>query len=560
MRVLGKILFACLAALSGTLLIGTSAEANGCGVPYEVGTNTYSISLPLHFTLLASCTPTATFKLTADVDLTGITVARRTNFTGTFDGNGYTISNLTVTGSGLFDVGSSGASFTRVQLADAQVAGGSSGDGWAGALVRRSDGPVTITNSSYQGSVSGGTGANGWAGGFIGEARGNLTITDSYMKGSVVAGTEGNSFAGGFVGNANGIGVAGGTLSFLRNYMTGSIVGGPGSNAWSGGFFGTFSFFGGGSRIIENSFVRASATSGPGLGSYANGFIGDAIGGELTVRKSYFQGSLTSSPGNASAAVFSSGTATTSSMLCVTSCITSGSGVGTATASLDVLKSSVISDSWDFANTWCYSFGHNDGYPVLKGLTFGSNASWGNCATAPVPTSPAPEATTTTSTTTPTTSTTIGCQVASVQSGQATQLQPGQSLVVRDGSVVKSGVSGSATVSNRLVRVRERGIASGASVDVWLVKGRHFLGTLTADSVGAVHGRVELPQGIEAGVNTLQLVERNCNTVGNVMSLGLDLSEMATLPGTGNKTNPLTWSMGLLALVVGVVLRRRRIS
>lgn len=539
-------------------MVGAPARANGCGIPYDLGTNTYSISLPLHFTLLASCTPTATFNLNADVDLTGITVARRTNFTGTFDGNGYTISNLAVSGTGLFDVGSAGATFTRVRFVASSVQG-SSTNGWAGALVRQADGPVTITNSSFQGTVTGGS-DNSWAGGFIGEARENLTITDSYMKGTVVGGLNGNSGAGGFVGNVNGFGVANKTMSFLRNYMTGSITGGPGSNTWAGGFFGNYSFFGSSSttRIIENSFVRANAVSGPGSGAYANGFIGDATVGEFTLRKSYFQGSLSAFPGNPSAAVLSSGTVNASSMFCVSSCITSGSGVGTATASLDVLKSSVVSGSWDFTNTWCYSYGHNDGYPVLKGLTFGPNAAWGTCATAPVP--PAPETTTTTSTTTSTTSTTIACQVASVQSGDATRLQPGQSLVVRDGSVVKSGVFGSATVSNRLVRVRERGIASGASVDVWLVKGRHYLGTLTADSAGAVQGRVELPQGVEAGVNTLQLVERNCNTVGNVMSLGLDLLTVATLPGTGNKTSSLTWTMGLLALMIGVVLRRKRIS
>lgn len=539
--------------------MGAPVQANGCGIPYDIGTNTYSISLPLHFTLLASCTPTATFNLTADVDLSGITVATRTSFTGTFDGNGYTISNLAVSGSGLFDVGSAGATFTRVRLSAALVQGGST-NGWAGALVRQANGPVTITNSSFQGTVTGGSN-NSWAGGFIGEARGNLTITDSYMTGTVVGGVNGNSGAGGFVGNVNGLGSAGGRLSFLRNYMTGSITGGVGSNTWAGGFFGAFSFFDDplvSTRIIENSFVRANAVSGTGAGAYANGFIGDATSGEFTLRKSYFQGSLDAFPGNPSAAVLSSGTVTASSMFCVSLCITSGSGVGTATASLDVLKSSVVSGSWDFTNTWCYSYGHNDGYPVLKGLTFGQNAAWGTCAQAPAP--PAPETTTTTSTTTTTTSTTIACQVAAVQSGDARRLQPGQSLVVREGSVVKSGVSGSATVSNRLVRVRERGIASGASVDVWLVKGRHYLGTLTADSVGAVQGRMELPQGVEAGVNTLQLVERNCNTVGNVMSLGLDLSTVATLPGTGNNSSPLTWTMGLLALMIGVVLRRKRIS
>ena len=129
--------------------------------------------------------------------------------------------------------------------------------------------------------------------------------------------------------------------------------------------------------------------------------------------------------------------------------------------------------------------------------------------------------------------------------------------MTRDGSVVKAGVIGSVSVLDGVVQVRERGVGPGSSIDVWLVKGKHFLGTLTADSVGVVQGRLEIPQGIEAGVNTLQLVERNCNTVGSVVSLGLNMSNITTLPGTGGNTSPFSLFAGLLAITTGVFLRRR---
>jgi LPXTG-motif cell wall-anchored protein len=422
--------------------------------------------------------------------------------------------------------------------------------------VREAFGTVTITNSSFQGTVTGGSGGNSWAGAFIGEARGNLTITDSYFRGTVAGGPGSNPFAGGFVGNAI---LGSQTLSFRRNYMTGSVIGGPATNAWAGGFFGQFGFQNPGS-IIENSFVRATVTSGPGTGAVANGFVGDATSGFFTLSKSYFEGSLTGSGSNASQPILGSGSVTPSSVFCVSSCGTAG--IGTAKASLSLLKSSVATDSWDFTNTWCYSYGHNDGYPVLKGLTYGPNAAWGNCVPEPsLAPAPAPETTTTSTTSTTTTSTTVACQIVAVQkaaSGSVISVQPGDHHIERDGRVVKSGVSGSAAVANDTLQVRERGIAPGASVDVWLVGGRHFLGTLTADSSGSVRGRLNMPDSVKSGDNTVQMIERNCNSVGHVVSLGLRLPISETLPSTGTGLSPFTWLSGLMAIATGLLLKRKR--
>lgn len=548
------------AVLGGLLGASTPASANGCGIPFT-GT-TYELSLPSHFSTIYRCDPTWTYSLVADVDLTGISVATRTNFTGVFDGNGHTISNLSVSSSGAFDSGmfdipAGGATFRDINFVGSSVIGGSGSNGWAGALVREAFGPVTITNSSFQGTVTGGSGDNSWAGAFVGEARGNLIITDSYVKGTVAGGPGLNGFAGGFVGNAM---IGSRALTFRRNYMTGSVTGGPATNAWAGGFFGQFGFQAPGS-IIENSFVRATVTSGPGTGAVANGFVGDATSGYFTLSKSYFEGSLTGSGSNAAQPILGSGTVTRSSVYCVTTC--GSAGIGTAKASLSLLKASVAADSWDFANTWCYSYGHNDGYPVLKGQTYGPNAAWGNCVPEPAPAPPPVLETTTTSTTSTTTTTTVACQVAAVQravSGSVIRLQPEERHVERAGQGVKSGVSGSVEVANDVLQVRVRGITSGASVDVWLVGGRHFLGTLTADSGGFVRGRLDVPDSVKLGDNTVQMIERNCNSVGHVASFGLRLPISETLPSTGAGFSPFTWLSGLMAIATGALLKRKRVA
>ena len=573
---------ALVAGLGGGMLITSEASANGCGVPFT-GT-TYQFSLPAHFVLLASCDPEWTYTLTADVDLTGVTVGRRTDFTGTFDGNGYTISNLSVTGSGLFDVGPAGATFTRVQFRRATVLGGG-GNGWAGALVREASGPVTISHSSFSGSVTAGRNGNDWAGGFIGDAQSNVTISTSYFSGSVT-GAASNGWAGGFIGNVTDDGVDPEPVVALdRNYMSGDVTGGDGGNSWAAGFIGNV--FSDSSIELDRSYMLGDVTGGDGPNSWAAGFIGTADVSSMTVTDSFVRASLAGGSGWwAHGFVGMANTATTSlrnsyfegshtpgtdstswtagidaatiggqvlRTFCVTSCL---DGEGDDIGSLGDLRTAIVGAGWDLTNTWCYSSEHNDGYPVLKGLTHGPNAAWGSCGAAPAP-PPPPETTTTTTTSTTTTTTTVFCQVAPMQTA-AVRLQPGERRIERGGVVVRSGLSGTAVVQNDVVEVRARGLAPAASIDVWLIGGRHFLGTLSTDSTGAVRGELSLPSAVKSGANTVQMVERNCNTIGNVVSLGVRLDTLAELPRTGTGVNPLTIVFGVLAIFVGLVTQRRR--
>lgn len=191
-------------------------------------------------------------------------------FTGTFDGNGHTITGLTVDrpdedNVGLFGYVGSGGTVTNVGLEDTEVTGNDSvggivgynegtvrrshatgsvrGVGSVGGLVGRNIGVVTESYSAVEvngeenvggligrngaaGSLSesyttGGVNGNKDVGGAVGSNGGDLV--DSYARGGV----EGNSTVGGLVGVNSG-----GTVQ--RSYSTGRVGGAPDSGGLVG--------------------------------------------------------------------------------------------------------------------------------------------------------------------------------------------------------------------------------------------------------------------------------------------------------------------------------------
>lgn len=478
----------CVVACLG-LAVDTAnvAQANGCGVLFDG--STYYLDDRLDFTYLGTCDPTKDFVLLSDVDLAGITVAKRTNFTGTFDGRGFTISNMTVTGSALFDVGAAGATFRRVHFENAMVRSGSGQQAlYAGALVRTSSGPLTISDSTFDGSVVAegsdyssvgglvgatdvgvvanftnvsssatviaGTSVSAMAGGMLGMSNGTTTITDSTFSGTAIGGSGLSASAGGFVGyhdtgvvnisdsHASGsvsggldpYAAAGGFIGYVdgmlveiqrsyftgqvtggpglmaaaggfvglsmtnvnvsQSYMTGSLLGGPGFSAGAGGFVGSWCCAGGTFSIqVQNSFARVTATAGPGGASRTGGIVGVRSTGPsltTTITNSYGEGTLTSGPGSEAWSFALSHaaapTVSATASYCVTVCESGGSGVGTTVSAIN-LPSAARAAGWDFTDVWCVSPSFNDGFPVLKGLSFGPNAAWGSCGEV-VPSTP----------------------------------------------------------------------------------------------------------------------------------------------------------------------------
>jgi len=173
------------------------------------------------------------------------------NFTGTFDGNGATITHLYInrpeTGCvGFFGYTGSVASITDLRLEEATVTGGNS---YTGGLCGLNNG--TIENSYSSGSIIGGT----LVGGFCGDNAG--TIRNSYSSGSV---TSDNINIGGFCGrNFEG--------TIENSYSSGSVIG----MSQVGGFCG-YNVEG----TIENSYSSGSVTGQ----WYTGGFCGAINGGE----------------------------------------------------------------------------------------------------------------------------------------------------------------------------------------------------------------------------------------------------------------------------------------
>ncbi len=187
--------------------------------------------------------------LTDNIDLTGIDwtpIGKDDNkaYTGTFDGNGKTITGLTVTGSykyaGLFGDIDENGTVKNVVLEGVQITSDNS-SGYAGGVAGDSWG--TIENCSVSGSVSGTTFAGGvvgsqwggsitgcnssatvkgviFAGGIAGETNSGASLTGCYATRDVTVENDGtnNSHAGGVVGY-NG----GGTLTAC--YATGNVIG-----------------------------------------------------------------------------------------------------------------------------------------------------------------------------------------------------------------------------------------------------------------------------------------------------------------------------------------------
>lgn len=223
------------------------------------------------------CTLAADITLTEDWTPVGISFVNQ--YTGTFDGNGYTIRGLTVTGSneyaGLFGYIGSGGTVKNVKLEDVQIATTNS-YGYAGGVAGYSRG--TIENCSVSGSVSSNYSAGGVVaqqfgnsitgcsssatvkgtaevGGVAGKTDNSATLTACYATGNVTferASTI-NTFAGGVVGS-NG----GGTL--IACYATGSVTGtGTGTGSiYVGGVTGSND-----SGTLTACYHAAETVSGP---------------------------------------------------------------------------------------------------------------------------------------------------------------------------------------------------------------------------------------------------------------------------------------------------------
>jgi hypothetical protein len=174
----------------------------------------------------------AYFKQTADIDLAGINWTPISPeygeaYSGVYDGNGYTISNLTINTDtfkkvGLFGYTSFSSRLLNIKLTNINVVSANEGD-WVtvGGLAGTNLGAVV--NCSVQGYVYGASTAE--TGGLVGASG---TVIDSCNTGDVTAGDDMNGNNNIYIG-----GLAGGEVDIYTSYSTGSVTGGQ--NVITGG-------------------------------------------------------------------------------------------------------------------------------------------------------------------------------------------------------------------------------------------------------------------------------------------------------------------------------------
>ena len=280
-----------------------------------------------------------------------------TQFTGSYDGQGYTISNLTINRSSNYYNGIFGyiigSTIENLGITEISLIGGE----YSGGLVGHVGNSSTISNCYSTGSVSAtlsGLGV-GSIGGLIGRDGINSessTINDCYST-VTVTGYNDASYIGGLIGtNYNGI--------MNRCYATGNV---SGEKYTIGGLVGN----NGGSSTMNNCYSKGNVS-----GSASN--VGGLVGyNGATINTSYSMGSVTGSANLGGLIGSNSGTITNSFWDTQTSGQSSSDG-GTGKTTTEMKNQSTFSE-WS-PSIWYMDAGFNDGYPYLL---------WQNPGGSPLP-------------------------------------------------------------------------------------------------------------------------------------------------------------------------------
>jgi len=294
---------------------------------------------------------------------TPIGIDNPNRFTGSYDGNGYTISNLTINNptadyQGIFGVVGTGAVIDGVGL----IGGSVTGNQYVGGIVGLADIGSTIQNCYVAGAVSG----SGYAGGVAGAASG--TLQNCYAMGIVsctsypvggVAGFNGGTlqncyFTGEVSGNQYVGGIVGYTSSFpsvstVQNcYTTGVVSGNQSVGGVVGGPFGTIQNCAALNHKIAITDMNAA---------YIGRVVGQVISGTLT--KNYALSGMTLTYGGGIYSYVPSPGLSTKDGVDV-------SPESTVTPSWWTNPGNWNGGAWDFTAVWEWSIGKS--LPILRGL------------------------------------------------------------------------------------------------------------------------------------------------------------------------------------------------
>lgn len=189
---------------------------------------------------------TASYILVEDIDLSELKTSSgaqkswepigpgdttKTRFTGTFNGNGHTISNMKITGSydnvGLFGSIGEGGEVSNLILKDYLISGGTSGS-YIGSLAGRNYGKVSKISAIGKINNSNDIVAS-YIGGLVGYNSSTGNIENTYTGGSIIVS---NAISGGITGYCNNSGTITNSYSEtnIKSTKTSANVGGISGN------------------------------------------------------------------------------------------------------------------------------------------------------------------------------------------------------------------------------------------------------------------------------------------------------------------------------------------
>ncbi len=271
----------------------------------------------------------------------GNAISAALRFSGSYHGQGYTISGLylnrpTLSGAGLFGMVTTNASITYVALLNETI----TGKDHVGGLVGVIDGTSTITNCYTTGTISTAAG-NNRCGGLIGMISSSATVSDCYSTCAVSA----NQYAGGLIGEIR----TGVTVD--RCYATGAVQSAAG---YSGGLIGYTQ------SPVSNCYARGNVSCTSAF--LVGGLVGYSSGGAIS--NCYATGTVpTSGSWLGGLTGYCSGATTNSYFDSQTSGIAT-SHTGTAKTTAEMTTQATFS-GWNFPTVW-HLTAENAGYPHLE--------------------------------------------------------------------------------------------------------------------------------------------------------------------------------------------------
>ena len=174
-------------------LLGFSDDAHSSDNGARTASNASEL---LEWLYAADVDPTVSCKLTADIDMTNTGWLPISNYEGTFDGGGHTISGLKVSSSS-YASGFIGSLSEAGTIKDLHIRGEVTGAGsYTGGIAGSSEG--AITGCSFYGTV---TGSTAYTGGIVGYTSGNVVAC--YSAGNVLGTASNSSYTGGIAGYIN---------------------------------------------------------------------------------------------------------------------------------------------------------------------------------------------------------------------------------------------------------------------------------------------------------------------------------------------------------------------